>query len=273
MHALTEGIALLNPQGWVGLSERVLMIHAIEFMLIVAIPVYFLLFFFAWRYRAGNPKKPKYMPNWEHAKIDELIWWAIPLEIVLVLGALTWTSTHQLDPRVPLEGGPPLVIEVVALDWKWLFIYPEQNIATVNAIDIPIGRPVRFEVTADAPMNSFLIPALGGQIYAMTGMVNPINLVADHAGVYQGISANYSGEGFAQMKFAVSAVPQEEFDAWVARVKASSGSLTHEAYADLSAPSVADEPLYYAKVEPNLYDSIVMKFMGDMSNTMEGHTH
>ncbi|TSC68446.1 MAG: cytochrome o ubiquinol oxidase subunit II [Parcubacteria group bacterium Gr01-1014_56] len=252
-------IALLNPKGAVGLSELGLMIHAVEFMLIVALPVYFLVFFFAWRYRAGNTKAA-YSPNWEHAKVDELIWWAIPFEIVLILGALTWSSTHELDPRAPLEGGAPLVVEVVALDWKWLFIYPEQNIATVNYIAVPVDRPVRFDVTADAPMNSFWIPRLGGQIYAMTGMVNSLNLVANEPGTYEGVSANYSGIGFAKMKFVVKALPQEEFDSWVISVKASSKILTHEEYALLALPSIANEPAHYAEVEQNLYNMIVAQF-------------
>ena len=255
-------IALLNPKGAVGISELGLMLHAVEFMLIVAVPVYLLIFFFAWWYRAGNTKAT-YKPDWEHAKVDELIWWAIPFEIVLILGALTWTSTHQLDPRAPLEGSAPLVIQVVALDWKWLFIYPEENIATVNYVAMPVGQPVRFEVTSDAPMNSFWIPRLGGQIYAMTGMVNSLNLVANEAGSYPGVSANYSGEGFAKMKFTAEALPEEVYHAWVMRAKASSRILTHDEYTLLAESSVVGEPLYYAEVEQNLYNMIVMQFMSE----------
>ncbi len=259
--------ALLDPHGAVASNELALMTHAVEFMLIVAAPVLILLFFFAWRYREGNPKKPTYMPDWENAKIDELIWWAIPFEIVLILGALTWTSTHQLDPRRPLDDarGKPLVVEVVALDWKWLFIYPEQNIATVNYLEIPVNQPVRFEVTADSPMNSFWIPQLGGQIYAMTGMVNILNLVANKAGTYNGVSANYSGAGFAKMKFTAQAVRQEDFDAWVRQAKSSTKILNQDEYALLAKPSTGDAPAYYAEVEPSLYDSIVTKFTGATS--------
>ncbi len=263
MNSLIEGVALLDPKGFVALAERGLMVDAILFMLIVAVPVYILLFFFAWRYRASNTKAT-YSPEWEHAKMDELIWWAIPFEIILILGALTWTSTHELDPKKPLDsalGGPPLIIEVVALDWKWLFIYPEEDIATVNYIQIPVDRPVRFEVTADAPMNSFWVPQLGGQIYAMTGMVNSLNLVANEAGTFSGISANYSGKGFSQMKFTVEATSKDDFDAWVRAVKSSSRVLTTDSYHLLAKPSVAEEGAYYADVEQNLYNSIVMKFM------------
>ncbi len=272
MRNLFEGLALLDPKGLVGLSERTLMLHAVEFMLIVAVPVYILIFFFAWWYRAGNTKAT-YKPDWEHAKVDELIWWAIPFEIVLILGALTWTSTHQLDPRAPLEGPTPIVIQVVALDWKWLFIYPEENIATVNYVAVPVGRPVRFDVTADAPMNSFWIPRLGGQIYAMTGMVNSLNLVANEAGTYPGVSANYSGEGFAKMKFTAEALPEEVFHSWIVRARASSRILTHDEYTLLRERSVMDEPLYYAEVEQNLYNTIVTQFTDAASELVhEGKT-
>ncbi len=262
-------IALLNPKGSIALSELGLMLHAVEFMLIVAVPVIFLLFFFAWRYRSSN-KKAVYKPEWEHAKMDELIWWAIPFEIVLILGALTWSSTHELDPKHPLEGGEPLVVQVVALDWKWLFIYPEQKLATVNYVWLPVGRPVRFEITADAPMNSFWIPKLGGQIYAMTGMVTNLNLLATEEGSYPGASANYSGEGFAQMKFTAEAVSPEEFDAWLLRAKDSPKQLTWEEYVALAEPSVAAGIEYYGDVDPELFDRVVTKFM---QQTAETHAH
>jgi cytochrome o ubiquinol oxidase subunit 2 len=263
---------VLNPQGAIGLAERGLMIHAVEFMLIVALPVYFLLFFFAYQYRAGN-KKAKYLPNWEHGKLEELVWWAIPLEIVLVLGALTWGSTHALDPGKPLDAarGEPLVVQVVALEWKWLFIYPTQGIATVNYLKLPVGRPVRFEVTAQAPMNSFLIPELGGQIYAMTGMSNDINLIADKAGSYRGISANYSGVGFAQMSFTANAVPQTGFDDWVVvtQARAAATPLTFGTYQILAKPGVVQVPPVYGAVEAGLYERILMQF-ADQSGSMTG---
>ncbi len=258
---------VLDPQGFVGLAERGLMVNATLLMLIVAVPVFALTFFFAWWYRAGNTKA-RYMPDWEHGRMEELIWWAIPFEIVLILGALTWSSTHALDPRKPLDearGEPPLVIEVVALDWKWLFIYPEQGIASVNYIKVPEDKPLRFDVTADAPMNSFWIPQLGGQIYAMTGMVNSLNLVANETGTFAGISANYSGVGFAQMKFVAEAVSPEDFDAWVQGVKVASSTLSRSEYKMLARPSVANEPVYYSEVEPNLYTMIVSEFTEGMN--------
>lgn len=258
---------VLDPKGAVGLAERGLMLYAVEFMLIVAIPVYLLLFFFAWRYRAGN-KKAKYTPDWEHGKLEELVWWVIPLEIVLVLGALTWSSTHQLDPRKPLEGQAPLHIQVVALDWKWLFIYPEEGIATVNYFLLPEDRPVMFSITADAPMNSFWIPQLGSQIYAMTGMVTTLNLVANEPGIYAGAGANYSGDGFAKMKFSAQAVAPEEFAEWVQRIKDSPATLSLSAYRELSLPAEAQKT-FYASVEPGLFEAIVAQFM-DARSPLKG---
>ena len=262
MQNLFESIALLSPKGTIALAERTLMLHSLELMLIVIVPVFALIFFFGWWYRAGNTKA-FYNPNWGSGKMDELVWWAIPFEIVLILGALTWSSTHQLDPRRPLDTNTaPLVIQVVALEWKWLFIYPEQHIATINYIRVPVGRPVRFDVTADAPMNSFWIPQWGGQIYAMTGMVNQLNLEASEAGVFQGGSANYSGPGFADMKFLAEATSQAGFDEWVKTARGSSVVLTLDAYNNLQKPSTTNYITFYREVENDLYNTIVEKFMG-----------
>lgn len=255
-------MGVFSPSGFIATQEGQLMIHAIELMLIVVIPVYILTFFFAWHYRASNKKsKAVYMPNWQHAKMDELIWWAIPFEIVLILGALTWTSTHQLDPRQPIvSDNQAITVEVVALPWKWLFIYPDSGVATVNFVELPVNTPVKFQITADAPMNSFWIPQLGGQIYAMTGMVSELNLIADHVGTYQGMSANYSGDGFAEMKFKATAVSAEEFAAWISTAKHSNNILNQLSYTSLAAPSEADT-LTYSSVDGSLYNSIVTKFM------------
>jgi cytochrome o ubiquinol oxidase subunit 2 len=260
---------VLDPKGAIGLAERGLMIHAIEFMLIVAVPVYFLLFFFAYKYRAGN-KKAAYTPDKEHGKLEEFVWWVIPFEIILVLGALAWGSTHQLDPSRALAGAPPLEVQVVALDWKWLFIYPEQGIATVNYVMMPVDRPVRFSITADAPMNSFWIPQLGGQIYAMTGMATTLNLVANEPGQYAGLSANYSGDGFASMKFTAQAVPEAEFEEWAERARAASSTLSYEAYKELARPSASVPQSSYSAVAPGLFDAVMMQFM-DARSPVERH--
>ncbi|MBX4192026.1 ubiquinol oxidase subunit II [Candidatus Parcubacteria bacterium] len=250
---------ILHPQGLVAHSELTLMIQATALMLVVLVPVYILIFFFAWYYRAGNTKA-KYVPNWQHAKLDELVWWAIPFEIILVLGALTWTSTHQLDPKQPLAiSGEPMIVEVVALPWKWLFIYPKEHIATVNYVAFPKDRPIQFQITADAPMNSFWIPELGGQIYAMTGMVTHLTLASDKEGSYQGMSANYSGEGFADMKFKAQSMSEDEFDLWVTEMHAQSHYLEKGAYQTLAKPGTSTV-MYYSEISPTLFDDIVRKF-------------
>lgn len=255
---------LLQGSGVVAHEEGALIIQATFLMLIVVVPVLFLLFFFAWRYRASNTKA-KYAPNWHHSKMDELIWWAVPLEIVLVISALIWQSTHRLDPRLALASDQPAItIEAIALPHKWLFIYPELGVATVNELRVPINVPLKFKVTADAPMNSLWIPALGGQTYAMTSMVNTLYLMANIPGVYPGMSANYSGEGFADMRFNVHAVPQADFDIWLADTRAARGSkLTQTNYHMLKALG-AMQPGYYGAVDANLFTSILDQFDGGM---------
>lgn len=266
---LLSVFAVLDPKGVIGLAERTLMVQATLFMLIVAMPVFFLTFFFAWYYRAGN-KKAKYTPDWAHSNMEELIWWAIPLEIVLVLGALTWVSTHELDPPRPIGEEAPLVVQVVALEWKWLFIYPEQEVAMLNYVALPVGQPVRFELTADAPMNAFWIPRLGGMIYAMTGMTTTLHLAADEAGEYEGLSSNYSGEGFAHMRFIAEAMPQEEFNTWVLGARTSSRYLNWQEYLVLKEPSLPERRIVYSGVETGLYNMIVGQFMG---HGAEEHAH
>jgi len=263
---------VFDPKGLIARDEKDLIVHAVLLMLIVVVPVFILAFTIAWRYRAGNTNAT-YTPNWENSPMEELVWWAVPLEIILVLGALTWSSTQQLDPYQPLNTpGAPLTIQVVALDWKWLFLYPSLGIASVNELALPVNRPVEFDITADAPMNSFWIPQLGGQIYAMTGMVNELHLVADQTGAYEGSSANYSGDGFAQMKFMANVTSESDFDAWVASVKQTPQTLSLSVYQALRDPGTTT-PLVYASVEKNLYNAIIMQFMSPsdtMSDSMSG---
>lgn len=261
---LAHLFTVLDPAGVIGSQEKMLMIQATLFMLIVAVPVWAAAIFFAWWYRASNTTA-RYQPDWAHSNAEELIWWAIPIEIILVLGAFTWTSTHELDPRRPIGTDTPLVVEVVALDWKWLFIYPEQGIATVNYAEIPVGKPVVFKITADAPMNSFWVPRLGGQIYAMTGMVNELNLRADEAGSFTGMSANYSGIGFNHMNFTLRAVEKERFDAWVLRTRDEPRTLDRVSYATLRKQSIETKPVLYGSVMSGLYETILGQFMPGMS--------
>jgi cytochrome o ubiquinol oxidase subunit 2 len=263
-------LSLIQTKGLIATQERGLMVQVVLFMLIVAVPVYLLIFFFAWHYRAGN-KDAVYTPDWEHSKMDELVWWAIPFEIILILGALTWSSTHELDPHKPLASSDsPLVVQVVALNWKWLFIYPSQHIATLNYLEIPASQPVEFEITADAPMNSFWIPQLSGQIYAMTGMVNPLYVEADQPGVYDGGSANYSGDGFASMHFKTNVVSADKFTQWVASAKTSPNTLDAASFSTLAEPSLATTTSVYGEVSDTLYNTVVESFM-DMSPTSPHH--
>jgi len=207
---------VLAPAGPVAAQEGALIVQALFLMLIVVIPVLGLMFFFAWRYRAGN-RKAVYSPEWENGRLDELVWWAVPFEIVLVLAALTWFSSHALDPHRPLAGNtPPIEIQAIALPDSWVFIYPEHHFAVKNFVEIPVDTPIKFSITADAPMNSFFVPQLGGQMYAMPGMVTPLNLEADTPGDYRGFSANYSGPQFAHMRFTVRAVAKEVYFEWLA---------------------------------------------------------
>jgi cytochrome o ubiquinol oxidase subunit II len=258
--AYMGGVPLLFPAGAVGVAERNLMVTTVFLMLIVVVPVYILIVLIASRYRAKNAEAT-YTPDWEHSKMEELIWWAIPLEIVLVLGALTWSATHELHPENNLVAAEPeVVVQVVALPWKWLFIYPEEGVASTNELVLPAGRPVEFQITADAPMNSFWIPALGGQIYAMSGMVTKLHLIADEEGTYWGRSANYSGEGFADMTFPVRAMGEEDYQIWLGQVRASSRALDEDEYIALATPGPAGPVQYYSTVVMP-FDDIVTRSM------------
>lgn len=255
-------IALLAPKGVIAERESALIGTVVLIMLIVALAVFALAVFFAWRYRARNTAGA-YAPEWEHGALSEFVWWAIPFEIVLVLGALTWSSTHELDPHRALASSAPTeTIEVVALPSKWLFLYPAEGVASAGVLHIPAGRPVRFFITADAPMNSFWIPELGGQIYAMTGMVTELNLMADAPGTYRGGSANYSGDGFAAMSFDAIAASEAEFDSWVGEVKASSAPLSIAGYNALTDPAPLAAPAAYSAFPAALFSELLEKFDG-----------
>ena len=261
--AVRGGMPLLFPSGSIALAERNLGAVAVFLMLIVVVPVYALIIFISTRYRAENVGA-KYTPDWEHSRLEEFVWWIIPFEIVLVLGALTWGGTHTLAPEASLASTQkPLTVQVVALPWKWLFLYPEQGVASVNELDIPAGRPVEFQITADAPMNSFWIPALGGQMYAMSGMVTNLHLEADAPGTYEGQSANYSGEGFAQMNFPVHVMDGDGFDEWAKTAASSSDSLTPDTYMMLAKPS-SNEPIRY-------YGTMTLDFMDIVDMSMAPH--
>ena len=255
-------MTLLDPVGQVGIEERNLIITATLLMLLVVVPVIAMTFIFAWKYRASN-KDATYAPKWSHSTKIEVVIWTVPILIILALGVLTYKSTHALDPYRPLESDvKPLTIEVVAMDWKWLFIYPEQGIATVNKIVFPANTPINFRITSDTVMNSFFIPGLGGQIYAMAGMQTKLHLIANHNAEMDGISANYSGAGFTGMKFKAIATSQADFDAWVNEVKASPKQLDQAEYAALSKPSQNNPVALYSSYAPNLFQTIIDKYEG-----------
>ena len=254
--------ALLDPKGQVAASQKQLFLVSVGLMLLVVIPVIILSLVIPWRYRAKN-KKATYAPDWQNSHLLEAIWWTIPCIIVGVLAVLTWIYTHKLDPYRPLNNPKkPLIIEAIALNWKWLFIYPEQNIAAVNYIQIPVDQPVRFFITADAPINSLEIPRLAGQIYAMTGMQTKLNIIANEKGVYRGFSSNFSGEGFSWMRFNVGVTSEADFKSWVSQVKKSPNQLTDSVYNALTKNSENDPVTYFAQAEKGLFRKVIMKYMG-----------
>jgi cytochrome o ubiquinol oxidase subunit 2 len=277
---------VMSPSGDIAAQQANLIVWATILMLIIVVPVIALTFWFAWRYRASN-KKATYSPDWDHSTHLELVIWAAPLAIIIALGAMTWVSTHQLDPYRPLsridEGKPvpadmePLVVEVVAMDWKWLFFYPEYDIASVNELAAPLDRPIQFKITSTTMMNSFFIPALAGQIYAMGGMETKLHAVINEVGVYGGFSANYSGAGFNGMRFKFHGLQDEDFDAWIARVKAQGENLTRPVYKELEKPSQNEPVRYYRSVMPGLYDKILNRCVDPgtlcMKDMMGGHQH
>jgi cytochrome o ubiquinol oxidase subunit 2 len=255
-----SNLDVLDPKGSVGMAERSLIAVSTWAMLIVVIPVIALTLIFAWRYRASN-KSAEYRPKWAHSTGIEIAVWLIPSLIILFLAVLTWKSTHELDPYRPLESQvKPINVEVVALDWKWLFIYPDLGIATVNQLEFPVGTPVNFNITSDSVMNSFFIPQLGGQIYAMAGMQTRLHLIADEAGDYAGESANFSGKGFSDMKFRAIASSPEEFNAWVAKVRASQDNLDMNRYNVVSQPGEKAPVTYFSSVDPKLFHNIIARY-------------
>lgn len=263
-------IAVLNPKGSIAGEQRDLMVIATLLMLLVVIPVFVMTFGIAWKYREGNTKA-KYQPDWDHSRTAEAAWWLIPFAIIAVLSVITWKSTHQLDPHRPIASDKDaLTIQVVALQWKWLFIYPDQNVATVNYLKVPVDRPLAFNITSDAPMNSFWIPQLGGQIYAMAGMNTKLHLIADEAGTYDGTSANISGEGFAGMTFKVEAVPENEFNNWIATADNNVPVLDVNTYNKLAKPSLNNPRATYAADDNSLYDTVILKYL-DPSKGGAGH--
>lgn len=251
---------LLDPRGAIGVQEKTLILVALGLMLLVVVPVIGLTLWFAWKYRASNARAV-YAPTWAHSTRIEVVVWAVPCVIVAILGVLIWRTTATLDPYRPIVASvKPVRVQVVALNWKWLFIYPDYGVATVNELAVPVGTPIDFELTAESLMNSFFIPRLGSQVYAMAGMRTQLHLVADEAGTYRGQSAAFSGEGFSDMHFETVAMPSADFAAWVLKAKQSPLAMDASKYRNVSLPATHVVPTVYASVEPDLFDGIVDRF-------------
>ncbi len=260
MHGQT--VDVLQTRGEIGNRQRDLLVFASLLAVVVLMPVYIMLFVFAWRYKEGHHRK--YTPKWDGNKRYETIWWSVPILIVSVLAVITWVTSHSLDPYKPLASDKkPLQVQVIALDWKWLFIYPEYQIASVNELQIPVNRPVEFTITSDAPMNSFWIPQLGGQIYAMSGMQTKLHLIADEPGEYRGMSANISGEGFADMHFKTYAESQTDFNQWIDKVHGyeNTRDLDMSSYSHLAEPGTSVVQYYHLQ-DQQLFYNVMMKYMG-----------
>lgn len=261
-----HAIVMLNPKGWVALQQRDLMLIATVLMLLVVIPVFVLTYYVSVKFHASN-KKAEYTPDWDNSVVLEMVWWGVPFLIVLIISAITYTTSQDLDPFKPLDSKvKPLRVQAVALQWKWLFIYPEQKIATVNYLQIPEKTPINFEISGDAPMNSLWIPQLAGQIYAMSGMVTKLHIIADHIGEYRGASGNLSGEGYSSMFFTTKATTKEEFDQWVSETQKGKQTLGIEEYKEIRLPSEYVPPASYTLKEDALFDWVVMNPLTSIPN-------
>ncbi|RDL48746.1 Cytochrome bo(3) ubiquinol oxidase subunit 2 [Ensifer sp. M14] len=259
-------MVVMSPSGDIAAQQRDLIVVSTILMLIIIVPVLFLTLFFAWRYRQSNTAA-KYDPEWHHSTGLEVVIWSAPLAIIIALGAVTWISTHKLDPYRPLDrldaNRPvpadikPLTVEVVALDWKWLFFYPDYGIATVNEMAAPVDVPINFKLTASSVMNSFYVPALAGMIYTMPGMQTRLHAVINKKGEYEGLSSNYSGDGFSHMRFKFHGLDQGGFDQWVARVKSNGTMLNRDAYLKLEKPSTKEPVRYFSSVEDGLFEAVL----------------
>ena len=260
--------AILDPKGPIASSQRDLLLTATGLMLLVVIPVFVLTAVISYRYRAGNTGA-SYAPNWDTNKKLEALWWGIPIALVGVLSVIAWVSAHDLDPYAKLNSSEkPVEVQVVALRWKWLFIYPEYDVASINELPVPTNTPINFTISSDAPMNSFWIPQLGGQIYAMNGMSTKLHLQADEPGDYAGVSANISGEGFSDMRFMVKARSKSEFMNDIMNAKSATKKLDMAMYDELQKDSVMETATYYQLEEPDLYDAVIAKYMSSMHSGM-----
>jgi cytochrome o ubiquinol oxidase subunit 2 len=260
LYLRTVTVPVLQPAGPIAAGQKQLLITASLLMLIVVVPVLVLAFSFAWRYRETN-KQAAYRPNWDHSRIIEAVWWLIPTALICILAVIAWQATYKYDPYKPLSSDQKtLTVQVVALDWRWLFIYPDYHVASINELHMPVHTPVKFEITADAPMNSFWIPQLGGQVYAMPGMGTKLHLQADREGRFYGSSANISGQGFADMHFMTIVSSSNDFTAW-AKSNHGRPKLTKAVYNQLALPKSDKAVITYSHPDHDLYRTIIDKYM------------
>jgi cytochrome o ubiquinol oxidase subunit 2 len=269
LNGLHEGV--LDPKGPIATAERLILFNSLGIMLAIVIPTILATLGIAFWYRSSN-RQARYRPNFAYSGRLEVLVWSIPAMTVLLVGGVAWIGSHDLDPRKPIDNPVrPVTIQVVSLDWKWLFIYPDLGIASVNQLTIPVATPVSFELTSAGVMNSFFVPQLGGQIYTMAGMTTRLNVQADHEGTYRGLSAQYSGAGFSDMRFSVTAVSTQDFDSWVATVQGVGPVLDTRAYGDLAKPGTTVAPFTWRGVAPGLFNSILGTVMhsGDASMHMD----
>jgi cytochrome o ubiquinol oxidase subunit II len=261
LQALDWQQGVLDPHGPIAAAERTILLNATVIMLAVIVPVMVLTLAFAWWFRAGNQRAHR-EPEWAYSGAVEVTIWSIPALVILFLGGICWIGSHQLDPGRPLAAGtPPLKVQVVSLDWKWLFIYPELGVASVNRMVVPTGTPLQLQLTSATVMNSFFVPQLGSQIYTMGGMTTTLHLQADQPGTYGGLSANFSGAGFSDMRFAAVAVPPAQFQQWLTEARARPQALDAAGYAAIAQPGLAPAATY-APVAPGLFQSIVAQTAG-----------
>ena len=248
---------ILDPVGPVGHAEKTILINSTAIMLAIVIPTMVATVAIAWWFRRSN-SKATYLPDWEYSGGVEMVVWGIPVMTIMLLGGITWISSHDLEPSKPLVSAkPPLKVEVVSLDWKWLFIYPDQGIATVNQLVVPAGTPVSYRLTSATVWNVFFVPQFGTMIYTMPRMTTRLNLQADRQGVYEGISAHFSGDGFPGMQFKAEVLPADQFAMWAQGAHGQGGALDPASFAELSKPSSYVKPMTYGSVAPGLFDAIV----------------
>ena len=254
-----DSMAILSPRGEIADKQRNLIILTTLMSVLIIVPVFFMTFYFVWKYREGN-KKAKYQPDWDHSVLAETIWWTVPLIMILILAGITWKTSHDLDPFKPINSSTnSLTIQVVALDWKWLFIYPDQGIASVNELYIPVNRPINFTLTADSPMSAMWIPKLGSQIYAMKGMSTKLSLMSSETGVFKGSNTNITGKGYSDMYFKVHSVNESSWQDWIKKAEKAE-PLNYKRYQELAKPSRNIGARLFVLEDKELFGKVVMKY-------------